>query len=160
MAMGGKAQREVTSAIANLRRFENSTGSMRGTRGSTRELGWLRNHRDKVLIRELLSRATYVVWSYDTPIGCVTEDDDGHVTKVYFDESHTTTTSHHQTLCRAGFSDFETVGEGPWKRSQGRASRAVRPRPVTSPESAQTVSFQAQDELIDEVRGYRHPSHP
>lgn len=126
MAMGMKAQREVKSAIANCRPFENSTGSMRGTKGATRELGWLRAHRNKDQIKELLSRAIYVVWSYDTPIGCVSEDEDGNVTKVYFDESHTTTTSHHQTLCRVGFSDFETVGEGPWSRGQSRARMQYR----------------------------------
>lgn len=159
MAMGGKAQREVTSAIANCRQFKNSTGSMRGTKGSTRELGWLSNHRDKALIRELLRRATYVVWSYDTPIGCVTEDDDGNVTKVYFDDSHTTTTSHHQTLCRVGFSDFETVGEGPWTRSQRRAVRAWQTSPVTHIDGSR-MNFAGQNELINEVRGYRAPHHP
>lgn len=176
MAMGGKAQREITSAIANCRLFENSTGSMRGTKGSTRELGWLSGHRDAAQIKELLSRAVYVVWSYATPLGCVTEDEDGNITKVYFDVSHTTTTSHHQTLCRVGFSDFETIGDGPQVRGQ-RRSRSVRTEDI--PEDARAgytvqarqsgpathidgsrMDFTGQDDLMAEVQGYRAPHHP
>lgn len=132
MAMGRRTRDEAERAIRNCRPFQNSTRSMRGTRGSTRDLGWLSNHREANRIKELLSRATYVVWSYDTPIGCVTEDDDGNITKVYFDESHTTTTSHHQGILRVAFSDFETVGTGPWSRSHGRGDGPVRSRPQTS----------------------------
>jgi hypothetical protein len=132
MAMGRRTRDEAERAIRNCRPFQNSTGSMWGTRGSTRGLGWLSNHREANQIKELLSRATYVVWSYSTPIGCVTEDDDGNITKFYFDEYHTTTTSHHQGVLRVAFSDFETVGTGPWSRSHGRGDGPVRSRPQTA----------------------------
>lgn len=122
MAMGGRAQREATSAISACRPFSNSTGSLRGTRGPTRDLGWLSSHQEARKIKELLSRATYVVWSYDTPIGFVSEDENGERTAYYIDEPHSVTTSHHQTLVRVGFSDFETIGEGPWSRSAPRGS--------------------------------------
>lgn len=130
MAMGRRTRDEAERAIANCRPFQNSTGSMRGTRGSTRNLGWLSSHREHAKIKELLGRATYVVWSYNTPIGCVTEDEDGNVTKVYFDESHSATTSQHQGILRVGFSDFESIGDGPWSRSQRpRTRRAPRANP-------------------------------
>lgn len=151
MGMGGKAQREIPRAIANCQPFRNSTGSMRGTRGSTRDLGWLSSHRDHAKIKELLSRASYVVWSYDTPIGCVTEDETGNITKVYFDDSHSTTTSHHQSLLRMGFSDFKTIGEGPWTRNNRprRArrmpfTRAPQPSPAPAPLDDQRTPTMAQ----------------
>lgn len=188
MAMGRRTRDEAERAIANCRPFQNSTGSMRGTRGSTRDLGWLSSHREHVKIKELLGRATYVVWSYNTPIGCVTEDDDGNVTKVYFDESHSATTSQHQGILRVGFSDFESIGEGPWTRSNRprRARRTERVdqaaldranavvhgyaeaarREPTAAHVYGTLADRAatarreQDKLINEVRGYRHPGHP
>lgn len=126
MAMGRRGRDDAERAIANCRPFQNSTGSMRGTRGATRDLGWLSSHREHAKIKELLSRATYVVWSYDTPIGCVTEDEDGNILKVYFDESHSATTSQHQGVLRVAFSDFESIGDGPWSRSQNRSSRPRR----------------------------------
>lgn len=123
MAMGRRTRDEAERAIASCRPFQNSTGSMRGTRGSTRHLGWLEQHTEKARIKELLGRATYVVWSYDTPIGCVTEDEEGNIAKVYFDEFHTQTTSNHQGILRVAFSDFETIGE----RRPARRRAAARP---------------------------------
>jgi hypothetical protein len=125
MAMGSKGQRQAETAIRSNRPFTNSTGSFSGTRGSTRDLGWLSRHPQKLRIRELLGRATYVVWSYGTPIGCVAEDEDGDPTNYYFDESFSRTTGGHQSILRYAFSDFETVGTGPWSRSQGRVVRQV-----------------------------------
>lgn len=119
MAMGRRGQDEARRAIASCRPFGNSTGSFRGTEGSTRSLGYLYNHPNADQIRNLLRRATYVVWSYQTPIGCVTEDETGNITKVYFEAQHSATTSNHQTILRIAFSDFETIGE--------------RPRPVRRP---------------------------
>lgn len=160
MAMGGRGQREAENAIACCRPFRNSTGSFYGTRGGTRDLGWLRDHPQKLRIKELLEDAVYVVWSYGTPLGCVTEDEDGNITKWYFDESHSATTSHHQTLVRVGFSDFETVGIGPWSRSQGRAVRrtgGIRPRTFVR-ERPQTPSLdelsRRAEEANEVVRGY------
>lgn len=150
MAMGRRTRDEAERAIANCRPFQNSTGSMRGIRGSTRDLGWLSSHREHAKIKELLGRATYVVWSYNTPIGCVTEDEDGNVTKVYFDESHSATTSQHQGILRVGFGDFESIGDGPWSRSS-RTRRVPRANPP--------VQYQAQerqpqsDRLVTNHRG-------
>lgn len=168
MAMGRRTRDEAERAIANCRPFQNSTGSMRGTRGSTRDLGWLSSHREHVKIKELLGRATYVVWSYNTPIGCVTEDDDGNVTKVYFDESHSATTSQHQGILRVGFSDFESIGDGPWSRSQRRAVRARSGARASVPVARSTDFTRAMDQdswfrgggIQQASPGYRHPSHP
>lgn len=153
MAMGGKSQRAAEAAISACRSFTNSTGSLRGTRGSTRNLGWLSSHREARKIREVLSRATYVVWSYDTPIGCVTETDEDGPVKIYFDEHHTPTTSHHQTLLRVAFSDFETIGEGPWS---GRRPRSVR-RPRQAP-TQQTFDRAAAARVVRENDVVHRPS--
>jgi hypothetical protein len=109
--MGSRGQREAENAIAACRPFRNSTGSMEGTRGSTRTLGWLEQHTEARRIRDLLSRAVYVVWSYGTPIAFVSEDEEGERTAYYVDESHSVTTSHHQTIARVGMGDYETIGE-------------------------------------------------
>ena len=123
MALGGRGQRAAEDAIARCRPFRSSTGNLRGTRGPTTQLGWLSSHPDARKIRELLGKAVYVVWSYGTPIGFVTEDEDGDRTSWFVDESHSSTTSHHQTLCRLGLGEFETIGEGPWSRSAPRGRR-------------------------------------
>lgn len=122
MAMGGKGQREATCAIASCRPFNNSTGSLKGTRGSTRTLGWLESHTDARRIRELLGRAVYVVWSYGTPIAFVHEAEDGERTAYYVDESHSATTAHHQTLARVGMGEYETIGARP-RRSRSAVTR-------------------------------------
>jgi hypothetical protein len=175
MAMSGRGQREATKAIASCRAFTNSTRSLRGTKGPTQELGWLSGHRHAARIKRLLASAVYVVWSYQTPIGFVTEEEDGNITKWYIDESHSVSTSHHQTLVRVGFSDFETIGEGPWSGSTRR--RAPR-GPVSEQEWLDHGSLGARAEAEldrdnlppgaderDQARvystsGYRHPAHP
>lgn len=124
MAMGGRGQREAQNAIASCRPFRNSTGSLKGTRGSTRTLGWLESHTEARRIRELLSRAVYVVWSYNTPISWVTEGEDGERTAYYVDEQHSPTTSHHQTIAQVGMGEYETIGSGPASRRNSR--RGVR----------------------------------
>lgn len=111
MAMSGKGQREAANAISACRPFQNSTGSLRGTRGSTRDLGWLSSHADAHRIRELLSRATYVVWSYNTPISWVSETEDGDRQAYYVDEHHSVTTNQHQSVARMGLGEYETIGE-------------------------------------------------
>lgn len=127
MAMGGRSRREAENAIGSCRPFKNSTGSFYGTRGSTRDLGWLSSHTEARRIRELLSRAAYVVWSYNTPIAFVSETEDGERTAYYVDEAHSMTTSHHQTIARVGMGEFETIGSGPWSRTRhGGALRTYR----------------------------------
>lgn len=151
MAMGRRTRDEAERAIASFRPFTNSTGSMRGTRGSTRDLGWLSSHREHVRIKELLSRADYVVWSYDTPIGFVTEDEDGNITKFYVDENHSPTTSQHQGILRCGFGDFEAIGEGPWSRSQRpRTRRTTLPRlRAQEPRPAFEAPRPSREQMLD-----------
>jgi hypothetical protein len=126
MAMGGRSRREAENAIGSCRPFRNSTGSMKGTRGSTRTLGWLSSHTEARRIRELLSRAVYVVWSYGTPIAFVSETEDGERTAYYVDESHSTTTANHQTIARVGMGEYETIGERrPARRPRRQPTRTV-----------------------------------
>lgn len=168
MAMGSRSRREIESAIACCRPFKNSTGSMTGTRGSTRTLGWLEQHADARRIKALLSRATYVVWSYNTPIGFVAEDEAGDIEKFYVEAQHTVTTSHHQGVLKVAWGEYETIGEERRRRSPAR--REPRPTRVPAPAPARSFtsndamvadySFAAQDDLMDEVRAYSHPSHP
>jgi hypothetical protein len=121
MAMGSRGRREAENAIGSCRPFKNSTGSFYGTRGSTRTLGWLESHTDAARIRELLSQAVYVVWSYGTPISWVTETEDGDRTAYYVDEHHSMTTSHHQSTARVGLGEYETIGQ---RRPARRPRRA------------------------------------
>lgn len=123
MAMGSRGRREAENAIAACRPFRNSTGSFYGTRGSTRHLGWLGQHTEASRLRELLSRAVYIVWSYDTPIAFVSETEDGERTAYYVDDHHSMTTSHHQGIARVGMGEYETIG----KR---RPARRARRQPV------------------------------
>lgn len=124
MAMGQRSRREAENAIACCRPFRNSTGSMKGTRGSTRTLGWLESHEDARRIRELLSRAVYVVWSYGTPISWVTEGEDGERTAYYVEVRHSATTSNHQSIAQCGMSEYETIGsDRPRERRYALARR-------------------------------------
>jgi hypothetical protein len=155
MAMGRRGQDEAERAFRCHSRYTNSTGSLTATPGGARELGWLRNHPEADRIKDLLSRAEYVVWSYGTPIGFVCPDDDGDIQRFYVDAQHTTTTSHHQTLLRTAWGEYETIGE----RRSNRVRRQPAPRVRTSGDQVRT-NFSAQDDLMDEVRGWRSPSHP
>lgn len=129
MAMGHRGRQQAEYAIGACRPFQNSTGSLRGTRGSTRELGWLSGHADRRRIQELLSRAVYVVWSYETPIAFVSEDEEGNRTAYYVDETHTATTSNHQTIARMGMGEYETIGtEVRRERERENRRRAARVR--------------------------------
>lgn len=150
MAMGRKGRDEAERAIASCRVFTNSTGSFYGLPGSARKLGWLEQHADRARIKELLSRASYVVWSYDTPIGFVTEDEVGNITKFYVDEQHTTTTSHHQGILRMAWGEYETIGEGPQRRSRP----APLPRYDDGSRPGARQSSSAVDRANETVRGY------
>lgn len=173
MGMGQRARDEAERAFRCHSRFKNSTGSLTATKGGARDLGWLRNHPQADYIRDLLSRAEYVVWSYDTPIGFVSLDD-GEVQRFYVDVQHTVTTSAHQNILRAAWGEYETIGERP----ERRRTRRPRPNPVarTSGDSYRP-DYAAQDDLMDEVRSslapreqgfmsqrergaYSHPAHP
>jgi hypothetical protein len=147
MAMGSKGRREAENAIGSCRPFRNSTGSFYGTRGSTRTLGWLESHTEARRIRELLSRAVYVVWSYGTPIAFVSETEDGERTAYYVDESHSTTTSHHQGVARIGMGEYETIGA---QRPVRRPRRQVVGRPQTA--SAQALGSR----LVTNHRGVQY----
>lgn len=168
MAMGRRGRDAAERAIANCQSFQNSTGSLRGTRGNTRNLGWLSSHRDAARIQQLLLNATYVVWSYETPIGWVTEDETGNVTFYYVEVTHTTTTNQHQSVLRTAWGEYETIGEPVRRRRepslQSSMQAAFAPGAFNTrlqpPTSGARMDFSGQDELMDEVRGYRHPSHP
>lgn len=125
MAMGSRGRSEAENAIGSCRPFRNSTGSMKGTKGSTRALGWLESHTEARRIRELLSRAVYVVWSYNTPIAFVSETEDGDRQAYYVDESHSPTTTNHQCIARMGLGEYETIGDG-------HRDRRPRRTPVTA----------------------------
>lgn len=161
MAMGSRTRREAENAIASCRPFKNSTGSFYGTQGSTRTLGWLGQHADARRIKELLSRATYVVWSYGTPIGFVTEDEDGNIEKFYVEQNHSATTSHHQGVLKMAWGEYETIGEERRRAPARRPVQAQRPVPAQYPGGDRmVVDFDAQDELMAEVSGWRSPHHP
>src|SRR5881628_1635162 len=117
MAMSRRGRDSAEWAIRCTRPFKSSAGSFYGTVGPTRDLGWLGSHEDATLIKELLGRALYVVWSYNTPIGWVAEDAYGDVQRFYVEEHHSVTTSHHQGILRDAWGEYETIGQ-------------ERPRPV------------------------------
>lgn len=144
MAMSGKGQREATSAIASCRPFQNSTGSLRGTRGSTRDLGWLSRHADAHRIRELLSRATYVVWSYNTPISWVSETEDGDRQAYYVDEHHSVTTNQHQSVARMGLGEYETIGEQPRRERRAPVRNATPAQLLAEAERDRGTAVRAQ----------------
>lgn len=135
MAMAGHTRRAAENAIASCRPFKNSTGSLTGTRGSTRELGWLSSHPDARRIKELLGRAVYVVWSYATPIGFVSEDEDGNRTAYYVDVTHSPTTANHQGVVRMGMGEYETIGSET-RREREREARRRRNQPARRDNSA------------------------
>jgi len=147
MAMGSRGRREAENAIASCRPFRNSTGSMKGTQGSTRTLGWLENHTDARHIRELLSRAVYVVWSYGTPIAWVSETEDGDRQAYYVDKHHSTTTSHHQGVARVGLGEYETIGE---RRPVRRPRRERRTSPDAMVVRAEMRYRTAENEVVSE----------
>lgn len=124
MGMGSRGRREAENAIASCRPFKNSTGSFYGTRGPTRNLGRLEQHNEARRIRELLSRAVYVVWSYNTPISFVSETEDGERTAYYVEDHHSMTTSHHQSVTRLGMREYAVIGD------ESPARRPSRQRPV------------------------------
>lgn len=148
MGMSGDGQSKAKRAISNHQSFKNSTGSLSGTQGSTRQLGWLSSHPARGKLLRLLARASYVVWSYNTPIGFVVpedpEDPGALYTQYVIEESHSTTTSHHQTLCRVGFDRYDDpVGETTARRNQERAEarNAARREARTRPSGSENPSL-------------------
>lgn len=156
MAMGQRGQQEAVSAFRRQVRYASSTGNLYATPGSTRELGWLRSHPEAEYIKDLLSRAEYIVWSYRTPIGFVSLDD-GEVQRFIVEVKHTATTSHHQSLLRYAWGEYTVVGS---RQVHTRARRQAAPAPQRRITDGYTPDFTAQDDLMDEVRGWRSPSHP
>jgi hypothetical protein len=142
MAMGSKSRREAENAIASCRPFQNSTGSFYGTRGSTRQLGWLDtklSRTEAARVRKLLRRAVYVVWSYNTPIAFVSEEESGERTAYYVDVSHSRTTSNHQSIARMGMGEYETI----WENRPARRPRRDVPvdRTVVARLNARTAGY-------------------
>lgn len=153
MAMGHRGRREAEYAIASCRPFQNSTGSFYGTRGNARRLGWLENHADARLIRELLSRAVYVVWSYGTPISWVSEDEDGNRTAYYVDETHSATTSNHQGIARGGMGEYVTIGlEARRERERENRRQAAERRRVAQDRQEHGLRVVGQAEVESALR--------
>lgn len=134
-----------------------------------------------------LEDAAYVVYCYGTPIAWVVyedpEDDTSRRTNYLPDWQYSATTTYYQGLVREAWGD-KVVDPDPDKSRRdnrgtprGRSSderygrsrstaprRSAADRPVSHRTSfgvdSQRADFTAQDELMDEVHGYRHPSHP
>ncbi len=168
MAMGGTGQRKAQSAICNHQPFKNSTGSLRGTEGGTRQLGWLSSHSARDRLQRMLAQASYVVWSYDTPIGFVVPDDPEDPGASYaqyvVEESFSPTTSHHQTLCRVGFEYYldpctgETSAEVQERREARRAPRSAPPEfrlptDVGWEQEAAHLSYNRNESLMHDITG-------
>jgi hypothetical protein len=127
-------------------------------------MGWLSSHPEGAYIRDLLGRAEYVVWSYNTPIGFVSLGD-GEVQRFYVDEHHTPTTSQHQSVLKAAWGEYETIGE----RRPVRRAVVGRPQTASIQElgsrrlgpslSRDQMDWSAQDDLMDEVSSYTR-AHP
>ena len=164
MAMGQRGQQEAVSAFRRQVRYISSGGNLTATPGSARNLGGLHSHPQADYIKDLLSRAEYVVWSYQTPIGFVSLDD-GEVQRFIVDVKHTDITSHHQGLLQIAWDEYEVICQRPGRTRVRRQPPRPYVPPVEAPGSGPSpdrmhIDFSAQDELMDEVRGWRSPSHP
>jgi hypothetical protein len=137
MAMSGRTRDRVERGLITCSRVRNSTGSLRGEPGTHRgQLGWLSGIPERHQLNELLHAAVYVVWSYDTPIGFVHEDG----TRYVIEETHSLTTSHHLSVLRCAWREYEDpipayarrkAEEARERRNrQGRERRAAARRPV------------------------------
>lgn len=107
MAMYGQTRDRVHSGLARCARVRNSTGSLRGEPGEHfGGLGWLAGRLSAQESRRLLgmlAEATYVVYSYDTPIGFVYDGE-----QYVIEETHSQTTSNHVgALKYAWHGDYE-----------------------------------------------------
>jgi hypothetical protein len=101
MAMGQKGAQEASKAFSNHTKFANSTGSLRGVVGAPRDVGRLdKTHRESVKL------ASYVIYSYETPIAWAIEDETtGLFERVMPDESYSPTTDAHQSLVKTAWAD-------------------------------------------------------
>ncbi len=137
MAMGQAGRDQALRKIANHSGFSNSTGSLRRASGAARNLGWLGSRNDVATLRESARRATYTVYSYDTPIGWAVEDEEtGLMECVIPDEKHSTTTSGHQSIVKQAWSgsyhDGTARGRAAWLREHRRGSGDTLPAAVNA----------------------------
>lgn len=174
-AFRGAARDKVLRALGNLSTFEH--GGLSGRQGGTTRLGAL----PRQYATDGLREAVYVVYCYDTPIAWVTMADEateeGRVNSMP-DWQYSATTTYYQSLVWKAWGDKIADPDPRYSREQnrgtprgrssderyGRVPRRTRERTQSSRSSfnndAQHVDFASQDDLMDEVRGYRHPSHP
>jgi hypothetical protein len=124
MAMGQEARRKAISAFDNHRKWELSTGNLRGVPGAGRKLGWLSSEKNAAELEASLREAVYVVYSYDTPIGWALEDETtGLLERVIPRPYHTTTTSIHRGVlieAWASFHDGTAKGRAKWLKQHGQ----------------------------------------
>lgn len=126
MAMGQESRRQAISAFDNHREWSLSTGSLRGTTGGKRELGWLSSESNAAELKASLREATYVVYSYDTPIGWALEDENtGLMERVIPAVNHSATTNIHRGALRdaweSSYHDGTAKGREKWLRDHRAA---------------------------------------
>lgn len=184
-ALGQRAHDEVVRAISNLRRFEH--GGISGAPGPAR-YGLKALPRQYAVGLDDAQYVVYcydtpIAW-------VVMADDATEEGRVNYmpDWQYSATTTYHQGLVWEAWGDRIADPNEAYSRSEnrgtarGRTSDARYGRPevgrvpsgtVVRPgetvpvslraafnDTRSTVSFQDQDELMDEVRGYVHPAHP
>lgn len=180
-AYGRETRRRVLSALANLRAFQASNaGHGTGLEGIPGPYRRLTNAKFGALPHAYahgLEDATYVVYCYGTPIAWVAMADDateeGRVNYMP-DWQYSATTTYYQSLVAEAWGD-KVVDPNPAKSKRdnrgtkrgrtsderyGRAADLTVSHRTSFGVDSQRADFTAQDELMDEVHGYRHPSHP
>jgi hypothetical protein len=123
MAMGQEARRKAISAFDNHRKWELSTGNLRGVPGAGRDLGWLSSESNAAELKASLHEAVYVVYSYDTPIGWALEDEQtGLLERVIPAVNHSTTTNAHRAVlieAWGSYHDGTAKGRKAWLKQRG-----------------------------------------
>lgn len=124
MAMGQEARRKAVSAFDNHRKWELSTGSLKGVPGTGDDLGWLSSESNAAELKASLREAVYVVYSYNTPIGWALEDEEtGLLERVIPAASHSNTTGAHQGVLREAWESFHdgtAKGRKAWLKQRGQ----------------------------------------
>lgn len=178
-AFGMETHRRVISALSNLKTFRATRGAdnegLVGMQGPYRRLTNMRYGALPHPYAHGLDEAVYIVYCYGTPIAWVTMADeateDGRVNFVP-DWQYSPTTTYYQGLVYQAWGG-KVVDPSPQytasvkAEKKAAANRAARMRRAQSradslPDAVRVApaDYQAQDRLIDEVRGYAHPAHP
>lgn len=98
MATHGAAREDTIRCLRSLTPFNRSSFAMTGMEGATTEMGRLDpEHREQYNKDATNNGIVYTVKSYATPIAWVTRSGQVRIPS----QGYSTTTSHHQSLCRA-----------------------------------------------------------